>query len=100
MKYKTHRRELLKDKAVKAEIEKLKPEFELARSIVEQRLKKHMTQTELAEKAGMPQSTIARIEGLTHGTPKLATLQKIADALDADLVVRLESCKRKQRQHA
>lgn len=100
MNYKTHRKELLKDKDVRAEMEQLQPEFELAKSIIEQRLKKHMTQTELAEKAGMPQSTIARIEGLTHGVPKLTTLQKIADALDAKLVVRLESTGKHQKQHA
>jgi len=40
-----------------------------------------MTQEEVARKAGMPQSTISRIEGLTHGLPKLSTLKKIANAL-------------------
>ena len=93
MNYKTHRKELLKDKAVKAELEKNQPEYELARSIMELRLKKHMTQAEVARKAGMPQSTIARIEGLTHGTPKLSTLQRIATALDSRLVIKLESGK-------
>ncbi len=93
MNYKTHRKELLKDKAVRAELEKSQPEYELARSIMELRIKKHMTQAEVAQKAGMPQSTIARIEGLTHGTPKLSTLQRIADALDSRLVVKLESGK-------
>jgi predicted transcriptional regulator len=50
-----------------------------------------MTQEEVARKAGMPQSTISRIEGLTHGLPKISTLKKIKDALDAKVVVRLES---------
>ena len=44
MNYKEHRKELLKNKAVKAEYEKLQPEYELARSIMEQRLRKKMTQ--------------------------------------------------------
>lgn len=88
--YKEHRKELLKDRKVKEEYEKLLPEYELARSIIEQRLKKNMTQEEVAKKAGMPQSTISRIEGLTHGLPKLSTLKKLAEALDADVVVRLE----------
>lgn len=95
MDYKNHRKELLKDKAVKAELDTLQPERELARSIVEQRLKRKMTQAEVAHKAGMPQSTIARIEGLTHGVPRISTLIKIADALDARLVVRIESGKGK-----
>jgi predicted transcriptional regulator len=86
-----HVKELLKNKKVKEEYEKLLPEYELARSIIEQRLKKKMTQEEVARKAGMPQSTISRIEGLTHGLPKISTLKKIANALDAKVVVRLES---------
>lgn len=90
MTYKEHRKELLKDKAVRVEYEKLLPEYELARSIVEQRLRKKMTQGDIAHKAGIPQSTVSRIEGLTHGLPKLSTLKKIANALDAKLIIKLE----------
>ena len=72
------------------EYEKLLPEYELARSIVEQRLRKKMTQGDIADKAGIPQSTVSRIEGLTHGLPKLSTLKKIANALDAKLIIKLE----------
>ena len=90
MTYKEHRKELLKDKTVRAEYEKLLPEYELARSIIEQRLRKKMTQGDIAQKAGIPQSTVSRIEGLTHGLPKLATLKKIAEALDAKLIIKLQ----------
>ena len=89
--YEEHVKELLKNKKVREEYEKLLPEYELARSIIEQRLKKKMTHEDVARKAGMPQSTISRIEGLTHGLPKISTLKKIANALDAKVVVRLES---------
>jgi len=91
--YKEHRKELLKNKAVKTEYEKLQPEYELARSIMEQRLKKKMTQLDVAKKTGMPQSSVARIEGLTHGLPRLSTLKKIAKALDAELVITLKAKK-------
>ena len=90
MTYKEHKKELLKDKTVRVEYEKLLPEYELARSIVEQRLRKKMTQGDIADKAGIPQSTVSRIEGLTHGLPKLSTLKKIANALDAKLIIKLE----------
>lgn len=93
MNYKTHRKELLKDKAVQGEYEKLLPEYELVRSIIEQRLKKKMSQQQIAVKAGVPQSTIARIENLSHGLPKLTTLKKIADALDSRLVIKLQAKK-------
>lgn len=88
--YREHRKELLKNKKVKEEYEKLLPEYELAKSMIDQRLKKKMTQGDVAKKTGMPQSTISRIEGLTHGLPNLSTLKKIADALDAKLVIRIE----------
>lgn len=93
MDWKKYKKELLKNPKVRDEYEKLKPEFNLASSIIETRLKKKMTQEEVASKAGIPQSTVARIEGLTHGIPKLSTLQKIANALDARLVVKIESKK-------
>jgi len=93
MTYKEHRKELLKDKKVREEYNKLLPEYELAKSIIEQRVRKKLTQEQVAKKAGMPQSTISRIEGLTHGLPKLATLKKIANALDADIVIKLEAKK-------
>ena len=89
--YEEHVKELLKKKGVREAYENLLPEFELARSIIEQRHRKKMTQEQVAIKTGMPQSTIARIEGLTHGLPKLSTLKKIADALDAQLVVKLQA---------
>ncbi len=89
--YEDHVKELLKKKGIREAYDKLLPEFELARSIIEQRHRKKMTQEQVAIKTGMPQSTIARIEGLTHGLPKLSTLKKIADALDAQLVVKLQA---------
>lgn len=93
MNYNAHRKELLKDKAVAREHDKLLPEYELAKSIIQQRLSKKMTQMDVAKKTGMPQSTIARIEGVTHGVPRLATLKKIAYALDAELCISLKAKK-------
>ncbi len=91
MNYREHRKKLLEDEQVKKEYENLLPEYKLAKSIIEQRIKRNMTQEEVARKAGMPQSAVSRIEGLTHGLPKLSTLKKIADALDAELVVKIQS---------
>ncbi len=90
MNYREHRKQLLENPKVREEYEKLLPEYELAKSVIEARLKRKMTQVDVAKKAGMPQSTISRIEGLTHGLPKLSSLRKIADALDARLVIKLQ----------
>jgi hypothetical protein len=50
MDYQKHRKELLKDKAVRTAHEKLRPEYGLARSIIEQRHRKKMTQVDVAKK--------------------------------------------------
>lgn len=46
----------------------------------------HLTQTELAKKIGMPQSSLSRIWSY-KSDPKLSTLLKIADALGVELVL-------------
>ena len=52
--------------------------------MIELREKRLLTQVQLAEKAGVPQAQISRIErGVV--SPTSATLAKIAEALGADL---------------
>ncbi|MGA2531286.1 MAG: helix-turn-helix transcriptional regulator [Acidimicrobiales bacterium] len=52
--------------------------------VIELREKHNLTQMELAEKTGLPQAQISRIErGVV--SPTSATLGKIAEALGADL---------------
>ncbi|MHB1446618.1 MAG: helix-turn-helix domain-containing protein [Acidimicrobiales bacterium] len=58
--------------------------YGIARQVVELREKLHLTQVELAEKTGIPQAQISRIErGVI--SPTSATLAKIAEVLGADL---------------
>ncbi len=59
-------------------------EFELARQLIELRVKSGLSQQELADKMGTSQSSIARIESGT-ALPSLRTLQKLAEATDTDL---------------
>jgi transcriptional regulator with XRE-family HTH domain len=58
--------------------------YGIACQVIELREKHSLTQVELAEKAGLPQAQISRIErGVVN--PTSATLGKIAEALGADL---------------
>lgn len=68
----------------------LGPEYELMASIIEKRLAKGLTQSDLAEKVGTKQSAIARLESGRYN-PSLAFLRKVAQALDAQLVVAMRS---------
>jgi DNA-binding transcriptional regulator YiaG len=49
--WKEHKKDLSKDKRLKGELKKLEPEFEMARQIIELRMKKKLTQSELARRA-------------------------------------------------
>ena len=58
--------------------------YRIACQVIELREKHKLTQVELANKAGIPQAQISRIErGVV--SPTSATLAKIAEALGADL---------------
>lgn len=54
--------------------------------IVELREKHKLTQRELAEKVGVPQSTIARIENGSVST-SIQMLERIADAVNKELEI-------------
>lgn len=81
--------EIMEDPEVQAEIEKIKPEFNLLRQILRCRKEAGLTQTQLAERMGTTQSGLSRIESrLMQGKmPSLHTLQRYADAVGKKLVV-------------
>jgi len=81
---------LLADAEVRQAYEDEAPEFELVRSLLALRLERGMTQAELAQAAGTKQPAIARLESGHHRGVSLTTLEKLAHALNARLVVRLE----------
>jgi DNA-binding XRE family transcriptional regulator len=69
------------DKNLKAEYDALEEEFRLVREIIAARREMNMSQVDLAEKAGMKQAAIARLES-GQSNPSYKTLYKIAKALD------------------
>jgi len=82
-------REWMKDPEYRREYEKLEPEFQIARALIEARVKKKMTQAEIARKAGTKQPVISRLEG-AQGSPSLSLIKRIAEVLNVRLVFRLE----------
>lgn len=68
----------------------LDSEFELLEEIIKARETTGMTQTELAEKIGTKQPALSRLEkgGIKKAT--IETLNKIADALDMELIIKLK----------
>ena len=72
--------------------DELGPEFELARSLLDARLRAGLTQTQLAERMKTTQSVVARLEGgRVH--PSTRTLQKIAQATGTRLRIHFDTVK-------
>jgi ribosome-binding protein aMBF1 (putative translation factor) len=63
---------------------------ELARLVIRHRAALRLSQKELAERVGTSHSAISRMESGRHRT-SVATLQRVAEALDLRLVVGFES---------
>lgn len=84
--YKQFRAKLLKDKKIREEYGRLGPEFELIRMIIQKRIKRGLTQRELARRIGTKQSAISRLESGTYN-PTISILRKVAEALDAQIKI-------------
>ena len=76
--------ELMQDSDFKKEYEALQPEMNITRAILDARIRAGMTQMELAEKSGISQADICRLEKGTRN-PSIALLKRLADAMDSTL---------------
>jgi len=83
-------KEALKDPKLKAEYDKLQPEFAVIHAIIEARMKKSLTQKELARKIGTKQSVISRLES-GRANPSIVFLKKVAEALNTNLKIQFIS---------
>lgn len=84
--YSQFKKQLFIDPEVQTLYDSMKPEFAFIQQIIEKRLQKGLTQSELAKKVGTKQSAIARLESGAHN-PSIAFLQKVAQALDMHVKV-------------
>lgn len=80
-------KEALKDLELKAEYDKLQPEFAMINAMIQARRKKGLTQEKLAKKVGTKQSVISRLER-GRANPTIGFLQKLADAFSTRLEIR------------
>jgi ribosome-binding protein aMBF1 (putative translation factor) len=82
-------KELIKDrKDLKDTVEGFDPVYELRKKILLLRLDEGLSQEELADKAGMKQSVISRIEN-GESEPRIETVNRIAKALDRKVIIDL-----------
>src|SRR5258708_31674900 len=69
------------------EYEKLEPEFQIARQIINARIKGKISQQELAKRMGTGQAVISRLENM-NAQPSLTLIQRLADALGLKVELR------------
>lgn len=76
--------EQMKDGEFKKEFETLSPKYELIREIIKERIAQNLTQKEFAEKIGVKQSNISRLESGNYN-PSFDFLLKVAKGLGKEL---------------
>lgn len=69
--------EQLKDPEVKKEYDTLAPEFSIIQAMIDARQASGMTQKQLADKTGIAQADISKLEN-GNANPSLKTLQRLA----------------------
>ena len=84
--FKNYLAQQMEDPAFAAEYEAQRPEYEAIRAVIAARLACNMTQNELAEKTGIRQSNISRIEN-GSASPTIDTLARIAAGLGKQLKI-------------
>lgn len=76
--------ELMSDPRFVKEWKKIEPEYQLKRQLIGARLKKKMTQAQVAKKIGTGQAVISRLES-GSAKPSISLLQRVARALDTEI---------------
>ena len=84
---KTYKSEQMQNKQFAKEYEAIQPELGVIRAMIDARTSKNLTQKELAERTGINQADISKIENGTRN-PSLKLLQRIANGMD--MVLKIE----------
>lgn len=79
--------EQLQDEEIKKEYEAIQPELDVMRAMVEARISQNLTQKQLAERTGINQADISKLENGTRN-PSLNLLKRLAEGMD--MVLKIE----------
>lgn len=78
--------EQLKDPAFKAEWDALQPEFAIMQAMIDARRQSGLTQKQLAERTGIAQGDISKLEN-GSANPSVRTLLRLADGMGMRLKI-------------
>ena len=77
-------KEQMQDEEIKKEWEDIQPEMDVIRAMVDARISQNLTQKELAERTGINQADISKLENGTRN-PSLKLLKRLADGMGMTL---------------
>lgn len=80
----TLNQQLKTNEKFRKEYNALTPEFEIVKAMIESRREKCLTQQQLAERTGINQADISKIER-GNANPSIKTLKRLADAMDMNV---------------
>lgn len=84
--WESHKKKMLKNPKIRQALKDSEVEFQIARSMIEARIQKGLTQSAIAKKMNTRQSVISRFEtGQT--TPTVSFLKRLAIALNSRLTI-------------
>lgn len=78
--------EQLQDKEFRMEYDNLQPEFDVIRAIAYARESKKLTQKQLAQRSGINQADISKLENGTRN-PSINLLKRLAEGMDMNLKI-------------
>lgn len=84
-----YKKELLAKPGFKEALKETELEYQVARAIIEARIKKGLTQKKLAEKMHTTQSAISRVES-AQSLPSLTFLKRLAEAFNSSLKIQFK----------
>lgn len=82
--FKNFLNEQLQDEELKKEWENIQPEMDVIRAMVDARISQNLTQKELADRTGINQADISKLENGTRN-PSLKLLKRLADGMGMTL---------------
>lgn len=82
--FKNFLNEQLQDEEFKKEWDNIQPEMDVIRAMVDARISQNLTQKELADRTGINQADISKLENGTRN-PSLKLLKRLADGMGMTL---------------
>lgn len=89
MNLKDYKKEKIKDPVFAKAYEEIQPEMNVIRAMIEARTSQNLTQKQLAEKTGIAQTEISRLENGTRN-PSIKLLQRLAEGMGMVLDVQFK----------